>query len=151
QLLPNRVRGQVWEGYLHTGDRIGRGQWHSIAGLVMPGLEVRRLGGPDADQDSQHLNVARPQRQRRIETAAALFDGRKMEARGIRNCLQKLRMLHIEVSPWYCRVLADCQIGHRLFEFEIGIQVRIVTGIAVPRPPTRVNRELHEVSYPFSA
>src|SRR5919198_1267907 len=47
--------------------------------LVLPGLEVLRLGGPDAEQDPQDLGVAHPLRQRRIQAGAALLDEREVE------------------------------------------------------------------------
>jgi hypothetical protein len=58
-------------------------------------LEMHRLGGPDANEDAQHLDARGPLRHRRIEAVAALLDGWKVECRGIRDCLKEVGIVRV--------------------------------------------------------
>ena len=69
----------------------------SVAGLVMPGLEVHRLGRPDAEQHAQDFPIANPLRQRWVEARAALFDRREVKARGVGDRLQMVLGLEVGI------------------------------------------------------
>src|SRR3979490_2877251 len=85
---------QVWKGHRYFRNRIDYiRKLQSIAGLVRPGLKVHRLGGPDADQNSQHLHTGRSLRHRGIKAAAALFDGWEVKGCSICNSLKEVRVL----------------------------------------------------------
>ena len=67
--------------------RIDGLQRRRITRHVRPGLEVHGLGWADAHQDTQHFHICSPLRQRRVEAAATLFNGREVECRSIRDRL----------------------------------------------------------------
>src|SRR4051812_46844415 len=66
----------------------GVGQRRSVAGLVLPRLEMHRLRGADADQDAQHLGARRSLCEGGVETRAALLDRAEVEAGRVRDRLQ---------------------------------------------------------------
>src|SRR6476660_7452759 len=81
----------------------------------------------------------------RIETVAALFDGRKMEACGVGYALQEIGIAGVGIGSGDCGVMAFVEVGDGLRKDEARIEVRIVGAAAVPRPPTGVQGKLHEV------
>ena len=64
-------------GMRKAGVRIG--DLKGVASLVVPGLEVRRFGRPDAEKNAKDFSIGHALRERRIETAASLFDKAKVE------------------------------------------------------------------------
>jgi hypothetical protein len=58
----------------------GVGEGRRIAGFVLPSLEVHNLGSADAEQNSQHLRVGDPLRQRGVEARTTLLNEGEVEA-----------------------------------------------------------------------
>jgi hypothetical protein len=100
-------------GTLHSSIRIdpavevGEGQIAirdvgCVAGLVVPGLEVHDFAAADAEQHAQDFDVSDFLSQRGVQTAAALLDECKVEARGIGNGLEVVgnvtAAVHTEVA-----------------------------------------------------
>ena len=65
-------------GGLPGGIRVGI----RVARLVLPGLEMHRLGWADAEQDSQNVRMGDPLSQLRIDAGAALLNKGKVEPCG---------------------------------------------------------------------
>src|SRR5439155_6296452 len=124
--------------------RIHRSQWRRIAGFVRPGLKVHCLGRADADQDAQDFDAAGPLRHRWIETVPTLFDGRKVESRGVGHRLNEVRVAQISIGPGNCRMLSNRQSWDGLRKDEVWIKVRVMVAAAVPSPPTGVKSKLRE-------
>jgi len=80
-------RVQIRECHRYTGHRIDRTNRRRVTRLVRPGLKVHCFGGADANQNPQYLHARGPLRQRGIKAVATLFNGWKVETRGIRDRL----------------------------------------------------------------
>ena len=63
----------------------------------MPGLEVRRFGGANTEQDAQNLEVGYSLRESRIYAGSALLDETEMKPSGISDCLDVRRGSQIVV------------------------------------------------------
>ena len=61
----------------------------------------------DTEQDAQGFHIADSLCQLRVEAGPSLFDKGKMKTRGICDCLKKVGIVSVIVSPWNCRVLPD--------------------------------------------
>src|SRR6266571_2581163 len=85
---------------------------------------------------------------RRIQAVTTLFDGRKVESRGICDRLKEVRILGVIIGSGNCRMLPSGQSWDGLRELEIRIEVRVMGTAAVASPPTGVQRELREVCKP---
>ena len=145
RLATERRGVQVRKGHRYAGFWIDSGKWQSISRLVLPGLEVHRLGGPDADQYAQNLDTCGSLRHPWIEAVSPLLDGWHVETRRICNSLKKVWIGDIVVCPWYCGMFTLKQGGDGLRENEVWIEVRVIGIAAITGPPTRVECELHQV------
>ncbi len=76
---------EVGKRQVAVGD-VGR-----VAGLVVPGLEVRDLAPANAQQNPQNFQIGYLLSQRRVQAAATLLDEREVESRRVRNRLQMVR------------------------------------------------------------
>src|SRR5206468_3599825 len=74
---------QITKLHSNARYRIDGPQGRRITGRVRPCLEVHGLGRANADEDTQHFHIGGPLRQRRVKTAATLFNGWEVETRGI--------------------------------------------------------------------
>jgi hypothetical protein len=112
------------------------GNRKSIAGFVLPRLEVHGLARTDAEQDSQNLEVRYLLRQRGIEAAAALFDKCKVksgsEGDGLEVSADALRVVvgdravsRVRVGPGNRRVLLHVQARDSLHERRARIEIGI--------------------------
>ncbi|HYL43133.1 MAG TPA: hypothetical protein VEU97_07100 [Ktedonobacteraceae bacterium] len=112
----------------------------------MPGLEVRRLGWADTEQDAQHLRVGDPLSERWVEAGASLLDKPKMEGRRVGNRLDVVMGGQVAIVSGNRRKLPFTQTRDSLSEriTEIGV----LRATAVAGPPAGVHRELHEVGEP---
>src|SRR5207248_8817543 len=84
----------------------------------------------------------------RIKAVATLFDGRKVEGRGVRHRLNEVRVAQISIGPGNCRMLSNRQSWDGLRKDEVWIKVRVMGAAAVPSPPTGVESELREICKP---
>jgi hypothetical protein len=73
----------------------------------MPGLEVCDLDSADAEQDPQNFHAAHPLGQRRIQTAAALFDKSKVKTCRVDDRLKEASIVGISVGAWNCGMFTD--------------------------------------------
>src|SRR5438477_5610639 len=99
---------------------------------------MHRLGGTDADENSQHFHAGRPLRHRRIEAVSTLLDRGHVESRSVCDCLNMLVRMKIGISSGNCGKLAPMQIRNRLRELETRIKIRIVIPSAVASVPTGI-------------
>src|ERR1700751_4856785 len=76
------IDGKVLEGDGCTGHWVDISQSQCVAGFVVPGLEVGRLGRANAEQDSQNLDIAHSLSERRVKTCATLLDEGEVESGG---------------------------------------------------------------------
>ena len=102
----------------------------------------------DAQQNSQHFHIRDPLRQRWIKAGAALFDGREVEDGGIDDGLQKVGIAGVRIGTRNRGVLTFMQIGHGLGKNEAGIEVRIMRAVTIPRVPTGIEGQLHQIGEP---
>src|SRR5262249_23333045 len=148
-LAPERWRIQVRKRDYYTGFGIGCSQRWCITSLIRPSLKVHCFGRADADQDTQDLHVVGPLRQRGVEAVTTLFNGWKVEPCRIGHCLNEVFALQIGVCSRNCRMLPNEEAWDGLRKDEAWIQVRIVTVIAVARPPAGIERQLRQICKPF--
>jgi hypothetical protein len=92
------------------------GERRCVAGLVVPGLEVHRLGRPDAEQDPQHLGMGDPLSELGVETGASLLDEAKVEAGRIGDRLQVVTGAEVVVAARNRRELPGTEAGDCLRE-----------------------------------
>ena len=137
-----RRRVEVWKHQAGIG---GVGQRGRIAGLVLPGLEVRRLGRPDAKQNAQHVHAGDSLSERRIEAGAALLDERKVKGRCVGDRLYVVGRSQVRIASGNRGMLALGQTRDGLREYERRIEIGIVRITPITCPPARVERQLHEV------
>src|SRR5205085_9230896 len=120
------------------------GQRNYIARFVMPRLKVRCLGGPDAEQDAQDFGIGHALRKRWVKAGATLFDRRKVKPRRVGDRLTVLVGVEIAIVSRDCWELPLQQAGNRGRK---GVaKIGVLRPAAVARPPTRIQRELHQVS-----
>src|SRR6266852_1661476 len=124
----------------------GVGQRRRVACLVLPGLEVLCFGWPDAEQDTQHFRMGDPLSQRWVEAGPPLLDKRKVESSRVGDRLEMIFGGQVAIVSGNRRELPRTQTGDCLSESVT--EVGILRAAAVPRPPTGVHRELHEVGEP---
>src|SRR5206468_5829444 len=104
----------------------------------------------NADEDTQHFHIGGPLRQRRVKTAATLFNGWEVETRGIRDRLQEIGIACIGIRSRNGRVLIYTQGRDRLLEDKVWIKIRVMPVVAVACPPAGVDGKLRQVSEPVS-
>ena len=68
-----------------------------------------------------------------------------MKASGICDRLKKVGVRSVVIGPGNGCVLSNRECRNRLWEGEVWIQVRVMAAASIPRPPTRVQREFHEM------
>src|SRR5579864_9143977 len=112
----------------------------------MPGLKVTDFGSTDGEYDAQYFDMSHSLRQFGIEARAALLDESKVEARGVRDCLKEVHMVHIGVGPGNGGVLVDRQRGDGWTE--LVTEVRVFVTAAVASPPGGIDCELCQVCKP---
>src|SRR5713101_6612142 len=110
------------------------------------GLEVLCLGWPDAEQDAQHFRMGDPLSQRWVEAGPPLLDKGKVESSRVGDRLEMVFGGQVAIVSGNRRELSRTQTGDCLSESVT--EVGILRAAAVPRPPTGVHRELHEVGEP---
>src|SRR3954452_10462218 len=120
-------------------DWISGGYRRGVARLILPRLEMHGFGRPDADQDTQDLDVRCPQRHRWIQAVTTLFDCREMKRGGICDHLKEIRISGVAICSGNRGMLSSEQVRHRLWKHMVRIQIRVVIRIAVPRPPAGVD------------
>src|SRR5580704_19093455 len=110
----------------------------------MPGLEVRCLGRPDAEQDSQDFDVGYSLSQRRVEAAATLLNRAEVKARGEGDRLEMVGnvewcdiggAVQVIIGSGNCGSIDDV-LG--LTKYEVGIKVGVVVVAAIAGPETGV-------------
>src|SRR5450755_4659715 len=109
----------------------------------MPGLKVRCLGWSNTEQDAQHLSIADPLSQRRIEAGATLLNKPKMEACRVGNRLDVIvwgQVVIISGNRWKLSFQQAWDGGR-----ERVTELWVLGAAAVPRPITGVYGEFHEV------
>ena len=149
EVLPTKGRCiEVWKHETAIGQGSHR-RLNPVASFVVPGLEVGGLGRADAQQDSQDLWMGYPLRQGRVEAAAALLDKAEMECRRVGDGLDVVRRSEVGIGPGYCRKLPGEQGWDCLREHERWVKIRVIGAAAIPRPPTGVDFEPHEIGEPF--
>src|SRR5215475_2025392 len=129
------------------GSRVGD-RW-CVAGLVLPHLEVHRLGRSDADQDAKNLDTGDPLSEGWIQAGAALLDRREVESSGVGDELQVGCRCQVLVSSWYRGVLPGRDRWYRLREGVVERWIWVLGAAPVPGPPAGVERELHEIGQPL--
>jgi hypothetical protein len=140
-----KQRGIVWI------DQGSNRRVHGVPGFVVPGLEVRRFGGTDAEQDAQNLRTGHALRQRRIKAGAALLDKCEVKSGGEGDGFQMVGAAEISVGieetahrvgirPGNRRAIVDVD---RLREHKVGIEIGVLVINAVARPKAGVHREVH--------
>ncbi len=107
------------------------------------------FGRADAEKDPQDDRMGDFLRQRRVETRPSLLDRAEMKCRRVGDGLDVGGIRRVGVSAGDCRKLPCGQARNRLGESECRIQIRIMIGVAVPRPIACIDCELHEVREPF--
>jgi hypothetical protein len=120
-----------------------------VPALFLPGLEVHSLGRADAEQDSQDLWMGYSLGQCWVEAGAALLDKAEMERRRVGDRLNVIRGSEVGIASGDCRKFPGEQAWDRLRELESWAKIRVMGAAAIPRPPTGVDGELHEIGEPF--
>ena len=137
-------------GELRSGNtRLSIGQRRRVSGLVLPGLEVHGLGRADTEQDEQNLRVGDLLGQCRVETGAALLDHGEMERRRVGNGLDVVLGSEVGIGPGNCRKMPCEQTWDRLRKHESRVKIRAIGAATIPRPPTGIDFELHEIGEAF--
>jgi hypothetical protein len=149
EVLPTKGRCiEVRKHETAIGQR-SHGHRNPVACFVVPGLEVGGLGRADTEQDSQDLWMGYPLRQGRVEAAAALLDKAEMECRRVGDGLDVIIRSKVGIGPGDCRKLPGEQGWDCLREHERWVKIRVIGAAAIPRPPTGVDFEPHEIGEPF--
>ena len=85
--------------------------------------------------------------QRRVEAGAALLDRREVKAGGVGDRLQVVGGREVIIGSRNRGKLPGEQVGNGLRERVA--EVRVLSVAAVPRPPTGVHGQLHQVGEPL--
>src|SRR5713101_6643261 len=86
-----------------------------------------------------------PLSQHGVEARATLLDKRKVKSRRVGDGLEMVSWAKVGIGSGNCRKLTLTQTGYCLRKREIGIEIGVVCAAAITRPPTGVNRKLHQV------
>src|SRR5579863_3784198 len=120
----------------------------------MPGLEMRCLGGPDAEQNPQDFDFGHSLSQRRIEAAATLLNSAEVKARGESDRLEMVRdvkggniggAVQVIVGSGNCCTIDDV-LG--LTKYKVGIEIGVVVVAAIAGPEAGVDVEVHQIGEP---
>src|SRR6516164_2593536 len=108
-----------------------------------------RPSRPSAPVNSQDYWASDLQSHCRVEAAATLLDGGEMEPRRVGDRLDVGGVLRVAIISRDCRkTRIQGQAGDRRRKWEVGVKIRIMRIVAIPRPPTGVDLERHEIGEP---
>ena len=142
EVRERETSGRICKGSQWTGNRRTR--------LIRPGLKMHRFGRAYADQNSKDLHTRCSLRHRRIETVAALFNGRHVKRRRVCDRLYVFVGVQVRIGSGDSGVWSRSEIWHSLGELETRIEIGVVAIAAVASPPTSVESKLSEIRKPLS-
>src|SRR5215472_4620540 len=106
---------------------------------------MHRFGRAYADQNSKDLHTRCSLCHRRIETVAALFDGRHVKRCCVCDRLYVFVGVQVGIGSGDSGVWSRSEIWHRLGELETRLEIGVVAIAALASPPTSVESKLREV------
>src|SRR5215472_15153945 len=118
-----------------------------IAGFVLPGLKVHRLGWTDTKEDSQNFRVRYSLSKRRVEAGATLLDKGEVEARREGNCLDQAGVARVRISSGNRCVFPTIQTRNSQIEYSV-TEIGVLAVGTVPTPITGVDGEFREIGEP---